>query len=75
MRNDVVHPTRKKRTKLSYYQWAEAHSLAVHFLELALLAYVRYRGQFHPRIAANRWLGYVEDVPWIAPEDRPAASK
>jgi hypothetical protein len=73
MRNDVIHPTRKKRTKWSYYQWAEAHSLAVHFLELALLAYVGYRGQFHPRTAANRWLGYVEDVPWIAPEDRPGS--
>jgi hypothetical protein len=64
MRNDVVHPTRSKRLKWSYYEWAEAHSLAVHFLELALLAYVGYRGQYHPRISANRWLGYVEDVPW-----------
>jgi hypothetical protein len=38
MRNDVMHPTRTKRTKCSFYQWSEAHSLAVHFLELALLA-------------------------------------
>jgi hypothetical protein len=64
MRNDVIHPTRMKRTKWSFYQWSEAHSLAVHFLELALLAYVGYRGRYHPRIAANRWLGYIEDVPW-----------
>ncbi len=35
MRNDVIHPTRAKRTKWSFYQWAEASSLAVHFLELA----------------------------------------
>jgi hypothetical protein len=33
-----MHPTRTKRTKCSFYQWSEAHSLAVHFLELALLA-------------------------------------
>jgi hypothetical protein len=71
MRNDVIHPTRTKRTKWSAYQWAEAHNLAVHFLELALLAYVGYRGQFHPRVAANRWLGYVEDVPWSVGEDHP----
>jgi hypothetical protein len=64
MRNDVMHPTRTKRTKWSGYQWSEAHSLAVHFLELALLAYVGYRGKYHPRISANRWLGYAEDVPW-----------
>jgi len=59
-----MHPTRAKRTKWSGYQWTEAHILAVHFLELALLAYVGYRGRYHPRIAANRWLGYAEDVPW-----------
>ena len=64
MRNDVMHPTRTKRTKWSAYQWSEAHILAVHFLELALLAYVGYRGRYHPRISANRWLGYTEDVPW-----------
>ena len=64
MRNDVMHPTRTKRMKWSPYQWSEAHSLAVHFLELALLAYVGYRGRYHPRISANRWLGYAEDVPW-----------
>jgi hypothetical protein len=64
MRNDVMHPTRTKRTKWSFYQWSEAQSLAVHFLELALLAYVGYRGRYHPRIAAHRWLGYTEDVSW-----------
>ena len=65
MRNDVIHPTRTKRTKWSVYQWAEAHGLAVHFLEMALLAYIGYRGRIHPRISANRWLGYTEDVPWL----------
>ncbi len=65
MRNDVTHPTRAKRTKWSAYQWAEAHNLVIHFLELALLAYIGYRGRIHPRISANRWLGYTEDVPWL----------
>lgn len=64
MRNDVMHPARTKRTGWPAYQWPGAHSLAVHFLELALLAYVGYRGRYHPRIPANRWLGYAEDVPW-----------
>jgi hypothetical protein len=65
LRNDVIHPTRSKRTTWSAYQWAEGRSLAVHFLELALLAYIGYRGRVHPRISANRWLGYTEDVPWL----------
>jgi hypothetical protein len=64
LRNHVMHPTRSKRTKWSAYQWAEAHILATHFLELALLAYVGYRERYHPRISTNRWVGYVEDVPW-----------
>ena len=65
MRNDVIHPTRTKRTKWSAYQWAEAHNLAVHFLELALLAYIGYRGRIHPGVSANRWLGYTQDAPWL----------
>ena len=53
MRNHVVHPTREKRTKWAPYQWTEARVMAVHFLELALLAYVGYRQRYHPRITAN----------------------
>lgn len=68
MRNHVIHPTRQKRTRWSAYEWTEARTLAVHFLELALLAYVGYRQPYHPRISANRYLGYVEDVPWVETE-------
>lgn len=64
LRNHVMHPTRSRRTRWSAYQWAEAHILATHFLELALLAYVGYRERYHPRISANRWPGYLQDVPW-----------
>jgi len=59
-----MHPTRGKRAKWTSYEWPEVHTLAVHFLELALLDYVGYRGKYHPRIAAIRSLGYVGDVPW-----------
>ena len=55
-RRDAPDPT--KRTNWSFYLWSEAHSLAVHFRELAFLANVSYRGRYHPRIAANRWLGH-----------------
>jgi hypothetical protein len=68
MRNHVIHPTREKRTRWSAYEWTEARTLAVHFLELALLTYVGYRQPYHPRISANRYLGYVEDVPWVETE-------
>jgi hypothetical protein len=64
MRNHVIHPTRSKRNKWTREQWTEARILAVHFLELALLAYVGYRDRYHPRISGNRWLGYAKDVPW-----------
>jgi hypothetical protein len=64
MRNDVVHPTPARRRKWSTYQWAEARMLAVHYLELAMLCYVGYDGQYHPRTSARRYVGQVEDVPW-----------
>lgn len=64
MRNHVIHPTRDRRNRWSHEQWTEARILAVHFLELAVLAYVDYRERYHPRISNNRWLGYTEDVPW-----------
>jgi hypothetical protein len=63
MRNDVVHPTRKRRSGWTYQEWAEAHSLVVHFLELSLLAYIGYRGQYSPRVSV-RHAGSVEDMPW-----------
>jgi len=57
---------------LSVEDWAEIRRLyrsermpAVHLLELALLAYIGYRGQIHPRITAIRSPGYTEDVPWL----------
>jgi hypothetical protein len=65
MRNEVMHPSRNKRLKWTFEEWIEAHELATHFLELALLAYVGYRGKIHPRTALNRYAGYVEDVPWL----------
>ena len=65
MRNDVVHPTRDTRTNWLYQESTEAHELSLHFLELALLAYVGYRGNIHPRTAAERMTGFVEDVPWL----------
>jgi hypothetical protein len=64
MRNDVVHPTPARQRKWSTYQWAEARMLAVHYLELAMLCYVGYDGQYHPRTSARRYVGEVEDVPW-----------
>jgi hypothetical protein len=64
LRNNVVHPTRDKRQRWTPYQWAEARMLCTHFLELALLCYVGYQGKYHPRIAMNRWVGHVKNVPW-----------
>jgi hypothetical protein len=64
MRNDILHPTSKKRISWSYEEWVEAYLLAVHFLELSILAYIGYRGRYHPRIGTVH-AGFVEDVPWL----------
>lgn len=64
MRNDVVHPTHKRRGGWTYQEWIEAHNLVAHFLELSLLSYIGYTGQYHPRIAMERMTGYVEYMPW-----------
>jgi hypothetical protein len=66
MRNAIMHPKPGERSDWTYEQIVEGHLLATHLFEMTLLAYVGYRGQVHPRIAAERMAGYVEDVPWAA---------
>jgi hypothetical protein len=63
MRNSSVHPT-AGTASWSGAAWAEARELMVHYLELALLAYVDYKGKIKPR-TAPRPSGAPEDVPWL----------
>lgn len=63
MRNDVMHPTRRSGRSGRSVSGRRHTASQYTSLELALLAYIGYRGRY-PRIAASRWLGYTEDVPW-----------
>jgi hypothetical protein len=63
MRNSSIHPT-AAAASWPGTAWAEARELMVHYLELALLAYVDYRGKIKPR-TAPRPSGVPEDVPWL----------
>ncbi|WP_034270587.1 hypothetical protein [Actinospica robiniae] len=64
MRNAIMHPSRGERSDWTYEEIVEGYLLATHLFEMALLAYVGYRGKVHPRISAVRMAGYIEDVPW-----------
>lgn len=57
MRNLVIHPTRSRRNRWTREQWTEAHILAVHFLELAVLAYVGTASGITRASAATAGLG------------------
>lgn len=67
MRNAIVHPTLKKRRLLaqaSHVVKHQARELAIGFLELALLSFLRYDGVYLDR-AATGWIGDAErPVPW-----------
>lgn len=66
MRNAIMHPKRGERADWTYEEIVEGYLYATHLLEMALLAYVGYRGKVHPRIVSERMAGYLEDVPWAA---------
>lgn len=63
LRNQVVHPTRDRRSNWSIYQWAEAGFAALYFLERALLNRLEYSG-----VTRSRLRGPGDDragaVPW-----------
>ena len=63
MRNASIHPAAGAASR-PRTAWFEARELMVHYLELALLAYVGYTGKIKPR-TAPRPAGSPEDVPWI----------
>jgi hypothetical protein len=72
MRNAIMHPKRGERADWTYEEIVEGYLYASHLFEMALLAYVGYRGKVHPRIASVRMVGYLEDVPWSTAEAVPA---
>ncbi|HPD49698.1 MAG TPA: hypothetical protein PLM84_04665 [Smithellaceae bacterium] len=63
IRNSLVHPEHKRRRQLDsiYY---EAWNLGLWYLEMGLLAVCDYSGTYGNRLK-QRYVGQVENVPWI----------
>jgi hypothetical protein len=64
IRNRLVHPPKPStvQERVPYY---EAYGLAKWYLELAVLSVCGFRGKYSNRTRSSRWVGQVENVPWI----------
>lgn len=64
VRNRLVHPPKLNRNdiKLPYF---ETYTLGKWYVELILLSACGYIGKYSNRTNVHRWVGEVEDVPWV----------
>jgi len=64
VRNRLVHPPKPNRSspKLPYF---EAYTLGKWYVELVLLSACAYKGKYSNRTKLHRWVGEVENVPWV----------
>jgi len=64
VRNSLVHPEHKPRGKFgsAFY---EAWNLGLWYLELSILRICGYSGSYSNRLVNNKYVGTVEDVPWV----------
>lgn len=64
IRNSLVHPEHKKRGQFAsvYY---EVWNLGLWYLAMALLAVCEYSGTYGNRLKKGRYVGQVEQVPWV----------
>jgi hypothetical protein len=64
IRNQLVHPPKASAApkRLPYY---EAYCLGKWYVELAVLSECGYSGKYSNRTLEKRWVGQVEDVPWV----------
>lgn len=66
LRNDIVHAARHRVPGRRWRLLIQGMNLALWYLELGILAAVRYDGQYRNRIAGHPDVGAVEPVPWAA---------
>ena len=67
IRNALVHSKRAKRQKRSSLEgkhYFKAWQLSQWHLELSLLAWIGYEGEYSRRWRSNAWKGETEPVPW-----------
>ena len=63
IRNSIVHPEYNKRDTFKKTK-IEAWRCNLWLLELAILGILGYESTYASRMALNRWVGQIEDVPW-----------
>lgn len=63
LRNRFIHP-RPTDTRHPFDAYVEGWLLAAWYLELVILFWLGYEGRYMPRLAANRWTGATEAMPW-----------
>lgn len=65
VRNSLVHPEHKYRSQFgsAFY---EAWNLGLWYLELSILRICGYSGSYSNRLVSNKWVGTVENVPWVS---------
>lgn len=64
LRNSVIHPKRNSR-RFDNQAWIDAWRLIVWYVELSLLSFFNYKGVYRNRLRRDRWVGLVENVPWV----------
>lgn len=63
LRNDFIHPKPTKKP-LPPKAYVDTWLLAAWYLELVTLRWLGYSGRYRPRMAANRWVGATQPLPW-----------
>jgi len=64
LRNDIVHAANHRVQSRRWKLWYQGWQLAMWYLELAVLAVVKYDGVYRNRLAGHPERGAVESVPW-----------
>jgi hypothetical protein len=75
LRNDIVHANRRVDAR-HWELWHQGWRLALWYLELSVLAMVKYNGRYRNRLVGELHVGAVEQVPWagrVAAAHRPKA--
>lgn len=67
-RNAIVHPNWKADSKAAEAAVLDGRNLALWYLELSLLAWMKYTGDHQWRLRRDQVTGEVEPVPWARPE-------
>jgi hypothetical protein len=66
IRNSLVHPDNQHKFRNQTYH--KAWALSLWYVDLVLLHLCRHEGEYANRLAARRWKGTVESVPWAQQE-------